>query len=79
MCEGVCSTHQPVGVIAHVPEGDEGQGDPAAVLGGDLVLTGHHRRDGPPANGEREREGGRESQRETEGESRVINTVHIYI
>lgn len=42
------SLYQAVGVVTHVPEGDEGQSDPAAVHRGDLVLTGHHRGDGPP-------------------------------
>ena len=73
----MCSPHQPVGVIAHVPERDEGQGDPAAVLGGDLILTGHHGRNGPPANGESEGEG--ERKREIEGESPGIKTIYIYI
>lgn len=41
-------THQSVHVVAHVPEGDEGQSESTAVLQGDLVLPGHHRGHSPP-------------------------------
>lgn len=41
-------THQSIHVVAHVPEGDEGQSESTAVLQGDLVLPGHHRGHGPP-------------------------------
>lgn len=48
-CVCLCATlYQSISVVAHVPEGDEGQSDPAAVLSRDLVLTGHHRGHGPP-------------------------------
>lgn len=46
-----CESHQlyqSVCVVTHVPQGDEGQSDPAAVLSGDLVLAGHHRGHCPP-------------------------------
>lgn len=42
-------TYQAVGVVAHVPQRDESQGDPAAVLRGDLVLPRHDGGHGPPA------------------------------
>lgn len=45
----VCA-HQSICVVAHVPERNEGQGDPAAILSRDLILTGHHRGYGPPVN-----------------------------
>ncbi len=41
VCVCVC-LYQSICVVTHVPEGDEGQSDPAAVLSRDLVLTGHH-------------------------------------
>lgn len=45
----VC-VYQSICVVAHVPERNEGQGDSAAILSRDLILTGHHRGYGPPVN-----------------------------
>lgn len=41
-------THQAIGVVAHVPERDEGQCDPTSVCSRNLVLTSHYRRHCPP-------------------------------
>lgn len=48
VCESEIKLYQSICVVTHVPEGDEGQSDPAAVLSRDLVLTGHHRGHRPP-------------------------------
>lgn len=42
MSECEIQTYQSICVVTHVPEGDKGQSDPAAILSRDLVLTGHH-------------------------------------
>lgn len=41
--------YQAVGVVTHVPQRNQGQGHPGAILRGDLVLSSHNRRDRPPA------------------------------
>ncbi len=46
--EAALQTHQAIGVVAHVPERDEGQCDPTSICCGNLVLTGHHRGHCPP-------------------------------
>lgn len=46
--EAALQTHQTIGVVAHVPERDEGQCDPTSICCGNLVLTGHHRGHCPP-------------------------------
>lgn len=39
--------HRTLGVVGHVPEGDEGKGHAGGDPQGDLVLTGHHARHRP--------------------------------
>lgn len=46
--EAALQTHQAIGVVAHVPERDEGQCDPTSICCRNLVLTGHHRGHCPP-------------------------------
>lgn len=48
MCVSEIRRYQSIRVVAHVPQGDKGQSDPAAVLSRDLVLAGHHRGHCPP-------------------------------